>query len=121
VHFVVSPYKLSLSTDRLAFSSAPLVFLTSTLYLTVAQAAWVPTTPLVTVAVVGTSVDVTETLLDEPLKVRLVLRLAWPFTATVSVTVVSSTWGPAVKVHVAVVAPVAGIFSAPQVVPELPQ
>jgi hypothetical protein len=76
---------------------------------------------LVTVAVVGTSLDVTETLLDEPLKVRLVLRFAWPFTATVSVTVVVSGWGPAVKVHVAVVVPVAGIFSAPQVVPELPQ
>jgi hypothetical protein len=92
------------------------VFFTSTWYLTVAQPASVATNPLVTVAVLGTSVDVTATLLDVlgP-KVLLGLMSAWPTTLTVSVTVVSSGCADAVKLHVAVVAPVAGISIAPQV------
>jgi hypothetical protein len=78
------------------------VFFTSTLYLTVAQAASVPTTPLVVVAVLGASVDVTVTELDElgP-KSEVVLRDEWPDALTVSITVAFSPW-TAVKVHVPV-------------------
>src|SRR5437667_7410552 len=78
---VMSPKTVSDSADNVRTSSKALVFLTSTLYLTVAQAAMLPTKPLVTVPVAGTSVDLTETLLDEvgP-KSRLVLRSAWPDT-----------------------------------------
>ncbi len=68
------PYVLSLNADSDRASSAPLVFLTSTVYLTVAQPAVVLSKPLVTVAELGASVDVTVTLLDEttpPLKVEL--------------------------------------------------
>jgi len=64
VHFVRSPKTLSESPVSYRFSSAPLVFFTSTLYLTVAQAAVVPSTPLVTVAVLGASLEVTVTLFD---------------------------------------------------------
>jgi len=77
------------------------VFFTSTLYLAVTQPAGVLTKPLVTVAELGASVDVTVTLLDEtcvPLKVEVVLRVEWPDAFTVSVTVASSPCG-AVKVH----------------------
>jgi len=58
--------------------------------------------PLVTVAVLGASVDVTVTLLDElgP-NVELALRDEWPDAVTVSVTVASSPC-TAVKVHVPV-------------------
>jgi hypothetical protein len=91
-----------LSVFNVKLSSNPLVFATSTLYLTVAQAAVVPTTPFVTVAVLGASEDVTVTLLDEvgP-KVEVVLIDEWPDAVTVSVTVLSSFWS-AEKVHVPV-------------------
>jgi hypothetical protein len=63
-HFVRSPYAVSLSADKLRTSSALLVFFTSTLYLTVAHPASVPTTPFVVVAVLGASVEVTVTELE---------------------------------------------------------
>src|SRR5207249_5387301 len=57
---------------------------------------------LVTVAVLGASVDVTVTVLDcTLLKVEVVLRAEWPHADTVSVTVAISPW-TALKVHVPV-------------------
>jgi hypothetical protein len=80
-----------LSEFNIKFSSNPLVFAASTLYLTVAQAASVATTALVTLAVLGASEEVTVTLLDEDgPKVELVLSDEWPDAVTVSVTVASS-------------------------------
>ena len=58
------PYGLSLSADSDRASSAPLELCTPTVYLTVAQPAWVLSKPLVTVAELGASVDVTVTVLD---------------------------------------------------------
>ena len=58
------PYALSSNADSDRFSSAPLELCTPTLYLTVAQPAVVLSKPLVTVAVLGASVDVTVTVLD---------------------------------------------------------
>jgi hypothetical protein len=96
------PYALSLNADSDRASSAPLVFFTSTLYLTVAQPAWVLSKPLVTVAVLAASVDVTVTVLDWVLvKTELVLIDEWPDALTVSVTDLSSPW-TAVKVQVPV-------------------
>src|SRR5437660_1096626 len=61
---VMSPKAVSFSADNVRTSSAPLVLWTSTLNLTVAQAAVVPITPLVVIAVLGASEDVTVTVLD---------------------------------------------------------
>ena len=91
-----------------------LVFFTSTLYLTVAQALVVVTNPLVIVAELGASSDLTVTVLDEvgP-KCAVLTRSEWPFTVTASVTVASSPW-TAVKSHVAL--PPFGISAGGQVV-----
>jgi hypothetical protein len=96
------PKALSFSAERLRTSSAVLVFLTSTLYLTVAQAAVVLTTPLVTVAVLGASVDVTVTLLDICENLELELTDEWPDAVTVSVNPDKFSPTVAVKVHVPV-------------------
>src|SRR5258708_10648948 len=96
------PYALSTSFDSDRVSSAPLLLCTSTLYLTVAQALVVVTNPLVIVAVLGASSDVTVTLLDKvgP-KCAVAARSEWPLTVTVSVTEAFSPWS-AVKSHVPV-------------------
>src|SRR5262249_46600788 len=74
------------------------------LYRTVAQPASVPTKALVTIAVLGNSVEVTLTLLDwvGP-NVTVARRSEWPLALTVSVTVVNSADWFTVKVHVLVV------------------
>ena len=108
------PYLSSLSADSNRFSSDPLQLCTPTVYLTVAQPAWVLSKPLVTVAVLGASEDVTVTLLDPLVKVKLERTDECPDALTVSVTIAFSPWS-AVKVHVPV-APGA-MFSAEQ--PEL--
>ena len=93
---------MSDSEDSVKTSSAPLELCTSTLYLTVAQPASVPTKALVTFAELGASVDVTVTLLDWVLrKVELALIDEWPDALAVSVIVLISPW-TAVKVHVPV-------------------
>jgi hypothetical protein len=96
---MICPYALSTSFDSVSVSSAPLLLCTSTLYLTVAQALVVVTNPLVIVAELGASEDVTVTVLDESgPKVVLELRSEWPVTLTVSVTDRFSPWAT-VKVH----------------------
>ena len=85
------------------------------MYLTVAQPAWLLSKPLVTVAVLGASEDVTVTLLDTLfVKVELALRAEWPDALTVSVTMAFAPW-TAVKVHVPMA--LGAMFSAEQ--PEL--
>src|SRR5260370_37999706 len=108
------PYTLSTSFDSVRVSSNPLPLCTSTLYLTVAQALVVVTNPLVIVAELGASSDLTVTVLDEvgP-KCAVLTRSEWPFTVTASVTVASSPW-TAVKSHVAL--PPFGISAGGQVV-----
>jgi len=96
------PYALSLNAVSDRVSSAPLVFLTSTVYLTVAQPAWVLSKPLVTVAVLGASVELTVTLLDWVLvKTELALIDEWPDALTISLTELISPW-TAVNLHVPV-------------------
>src|SRR5919198_454773 len=111
---VIDPNALSLSADRVSVSSVPdaLVFFTSTLYLTVAQPAVLPTKLLVIVPVVGASFDTTVTWL-EVVGPKVPAELPWPFTLTMLFTVTFSAWF-AVNVHVWV-APDA-IASAKQVV-----
>ena len=88
------------------------MFFTSTVYLTVAHPAWVLSKPLVTVAVLGASEDVTVTLLDgRVVKVELALIAEWPDAVTVSVTIAFSPW-TAVKVHVPMA--LGAMFSAEQ-------
>ena len=102
----MSPKAVSFSADNERTSSPPLVLATSTLYLTVAQAAVVPTTPLVTVAVLGASEDLTVTLLDVVANVKLVLMDEWPNAVTTSVNPDKFSPTVAVKVHVPVAVPV---------------
>jgi len=98
----MSPKAVSFSADNERTSSAPLVLATSTLYLTVAQAAWVLTTPLVVFAVLGASEDVTVTLLDVVANVKLVLMDEWPNAVATSVNPDKFSPTVAVKVHVPV-------------------
>jgi len=125
VHLVMSPKELSLSADRERTSSAPLVLLTSALYLTVAQAAVVLTTPLVTIAVLGASVDVTVTLLDGgDVNVELVFNVEWTDAVTVSVNPARFSPTIAVKEHVPVAPGAAsgpgGQLTLVAVIPEVP-
>src|SRR5207249_3101129 len=114
---VMDPNAMSLNADRFRISSVPvaLVFFTSTLYLTVAQPAVLPTKVLVIVPVVAASCDVTVTWL-EALGPNVPFEAPWPETCTMLFTVRSSAW-VAVKVHDWSV--FCAIVSAVQVVPVL--
>src|SRR3989442_1096511 len=91
VHSVMSPNPLSWRPVSVRFSSNPPVFATSTLYLTVTQAWVLATQPLVIVAELGASVDVTVTVLESVgAKVTVLTRSEWPYTVTLSVTDASS-------------------------------
>ena len=106
------PNELSLNADSDRTSSFPLELCTSTVYLTVAQPAAIVSTPLVVVAVLGASEDVTVTELDWVLvNVELLLRDEWPDALTVSTSPAKFSPTVAVKVHVAV---------APGAIPVLP-
>ena len=108
---VISPKAVSVSDDSVRTSSAVLELCTSTLYLTVAQPASVPTKPLVTFAVLGASSESTSTLLDVFDAVLAGLMSEWPDAVTTFVTFASSPC-TAWKVHVAL--PALGISNVEQ-------
>jgi len=87
VHWVMSPNPSSRSADSVRVSSAPLVFFTSTPYLTVAQILVVLTEVFVVVAVLGASVDVTVTGLEFCGPNDVPPEAPWPVTLTMFFTV----------------------------------
>jgi hypothetical protein len=80
----------------------------------------VAATPLVIVAVLGASVEVTVTLLDGCENVELVLRLEWPDAVTTSTNPATFSPTVAVKVHVALPSGAIGDGGQPTLVGVMP-